>query len=104
MSWLWLSAAILAELCGTLSLRASEGFRKPRWIVGVVAGYGVAFVFLGLTLAAGMPVGVAYGIWTAVGVALIAVLARAIWQEPLTRRMLVGIALIAVGVVLVEMG
>ena len=104
MSWLWLSAAILAELCGTLSLRASEGFRKPRWIVGVVAGYGVAFVFLGLTLSAGMPVGVAYGIWTAVGVALIAVLARAIWQEPLTRRMLVGIALIAVGVVLVEMG
>lgn len=104
MSWVWLAAAIVSELMGTLSLRASSGFRRPRWIVGVVAGYGVAFVFLSMALRAGMPVGVAYGIWTAVGVALIALLARAIWDEPLTRRMLLGIGLIVIGVVLVEVG
>ncbi|MPV36299.1 DMT family transporter [Georgenia subflava] len=104
MSWVWLAAAIVAELAGTLSLRASDGLRERAWLVPVVAGYAVAFTFLGLALRAGMPVGVAYGIWTATGIALIALLARAIWQEPLTRRMLAGIALITLGVVLVEIG
>jgi small multidrug resistance pump len=51
-----------------------------------------------------MPVGVAYGIWTAIGVCLVALLTRVIWSDPLTRRMIVGIAVIAVGVLLVEAG
>lgn len=104
MSWLWLAAAIAAELCATLSLRASDGFRKRRWLIPVVIGYLVSFVFLALTLSAGMPVGVAYGIWTAVGIGLVALLARAIWGDPLNRRMMLGIVVIAAGVVLVELG
>lgn len=104
MSWLWLAAAIAAELCATLSLRASDGFRKRWWLLPVVLGYLVSFVFLALTLNAGMPVGVAYGIWTAVGIGLVALLARAIWGDPLNRRMMLGIVVIAAGVVLVELG
>lgn len=104
MSWLWLSIAIVFEVVATLSLRASNGFRRKIWLVPVVAGYGLAFTALGFALAAGMPVAVAYGIWTAVGIALIAVLARAIWRDPLTKRMLVGICLVIAGVILVELG
>ena len=51
-----------------------------------------------------MPVAVAYGIWSAVGVALIALLARLIWKEPLTARMIFGLVLIMAGVLLVEFG
>ena len=104
MSWAWLAAAIAAEIVATLSLRAGDGFRRPRWLVPVVLGYGAAFTFLGLALAAGIPIGVAYGVWTATGIALVALLARAIWRDPLTGRMIAGIATIAAGVVLVELG
>lgn len=51
-----------------------------------------------------MPVSVAYGIWTAVGIVAIATLARVIWKDPLTGRMLLGTALIIAGVLLVELG
>ena len=103
-SWLWLLLSIGCEVAGTLSLRASDGFRKRLWLIPVAIGYLAAFVFLALTLAAGMPVSVAYGLWTAIGIVLVAVLARTIWKDPLTWRMLAGIAVIIVGVLLVETG
>ena len=104
MSWLWLILSILSEVAATLSLRASDGLRKRRWIIPIALGYLAAFTCLGLALSAGMPVGVAYGLWTAIGIVLVAVFARAVWKEPLTRRMLIGIACIIVGVLLVELG
>lgn len=105
MSWVWLAAAILAELGATLSLRASDGFRKRSWLVPLAVGYALAFVFLALALDAGMAIGVAYGgVWVATGIALVALLARAVWKDPLTKRMILGIAVIAAGVILVELG
>lgn len=104
MSWVWLIAAIVAELGATLSLRASDGFRKRLWLIPLGIGYALAFVFLALALNAGMHIGVAYGIWVAAGIALIALLARAIWKDPLTKRMILGIVVIAAGVILVEVG
>ena len=104
MSWVWLLAAVASEVAATLSMRASDGFRKKIWLLPVGAGYAVAFVCLGLALAAGMPVGVAYGIWAAAGIVLVATLSRLIWKDPLTRRMLLGIAIIVAGVLRVEAG
>jgi small multidrug resistance pump len=104
MSWVWLILAILCEVAATLSLRASDGFRKRLWLIPVAVGYAIAFTFLGLALKAGMPVGVAYGLWTAIGIVLVALLARTIWKDPLTRRMLLGIGLVVVGVFLVKLG
>ncbi|UNK69505.1 multidrug efflux SMR transporter [Microbacterium sp. H1-D42] len=103
MSWVWLLLAIGFEVTGTLSLRASDGFRKRVWLIPVVISYVLAFTFLGITLETGMPVGVAYGLWTAIGIVLIAVMARVLWKDPLTRRMIVGIGFIVVGSLLVEM-
>ena len=104
MSWLFLSFSIVSEIIATLSLRASDGFRKIIWILPLVVFYGLAFFFLAVTISYGMPVAIAYGIWSAIGVALIAVLARIIWKEPLTPRMILGLVLIMAGVVLVELG
>jgi small multidrug resistance pump len=104
MTWLYLGGAILAEVGATMALRASGGLAKRIWILPIVVGYLLSFVLLSLGLAAGLPLGVAYGIWSAVGVALTAVLARFVFREPLTRTMGLGILLISAGVLLVEVG
>ncbi|WP_025272890.1 DMT family transporter [Haloglycomyces albus] len=104
MSWIWLIAAIACEIIATLGLRVSDGLRKRIWIAPVIGGYLIAFFFLALALDEGMAIGVAYGIWTATGIALVALLARAIWKDPLTMRMALGIATVSAGVVLVELG
>jgi small multidrug resistance pump len=69
----------------------------------VVAGYLASFYLLWLSLSLGMPVGIAYGIWTACGVAMVAVVARFLFHEPLTWVMALGIALIVAGVLTIEM-
>ncbi|WP_395312014.1 multidrug efflux SMR transporter [Mycobacterium sp. AMU20-3851] len=101
--WLVLAAAIGVEVLATLSLRASDGFRRKKWLVPVIAGYLVSFYLLWLSLSLGMPVGVAYGVWTACGVALVAIAARFLFRDPLTVRMAVGIGLIIAGVLTIEM-
>jgi small multidrug resistance pump len=101
--WWVLTGAILIEVVATLSLRASDGFRKKAWLVPVIAGYVVSFYLLWVSLSMGMPVGIAYGVWTACGVALVAILARFLFSEPLTWMMAAGIALIVAGVLTIEM-
>lgn len=98
-----LAAAILAEVTGTLALRAAATGRTALYGVTAV-GYLTSFVLLSLALSEGLGIGVAYGIWAASGVALTAVAARVLWRDPLTPTMLAGIGLIMCGVLLVELG
>lgn len=100
--WLLLFAAIAVEVTGTLSLRASQD--HSAWLVLVVTGYLASFYFLALVLRAGMPVGVAYGVWGAIGTAATAVLAALIFGDPFTAPIIVGIVLIIAGVLMVELG
>lgn len=103
MEWVFLVGAILTEVTATLSLRSAVGGR--RWLYAVVAaGYLSAFTLLSLSLGAGMPLGIAYGIWAAAGVALTAVASTLIFKEPFSVLMAIGIALIMGGVLLVEVG
>jgi small multidrug resistance pump len=100
--WTLLIAAIAIEVAATLSLRASQD--HSAWLLLVVAGYIGALVLLTLVLRAGMPVGVAYGIWGALGTAGTAVLAAVIFDDPFTWPIVAGIGLIIGGVLLVEFG
>lgn len=103
MQWLFLIGAIVFEVGATLSLRmASVGVKK--FYIAVAIGYLAAFGLLTLALNEGLALGVAYGIWAAAGVALTAVASRILFKEPLTPVMGGGIALIAVGVLVVELG
>jgi small multidrug resistance pump len=97
-----LVAAIVTEVAATLSLRASQDHSS--WLVLVVIGYVGAFLLLTLVLRTGMAVGVAYGIWGATGTAATAVLAAALFDDPFTWPIAVGIGLIIAGVLLVEFG
>ncbi len=101
--WLTLAGAIVVEVFATMSLRASNGFRNKKWIAPIVVGYLAAFTLMYVTLSLGMPVGVAYGVWSAAGVALVAVIARLLFGEPLTPVMIGGIGLIIAGVLTIEL-
>lgn len=103
MSWLALASAILVEVAASLSMRMLATGRRI-WLLPVVIGYSTSFVLLSLTLRWGLTIGVAYGVWAAVGVCLTAVATRVLFKEPLTWLMGAGIALIAGGVLLLELG
>lgn len=100
--WVLLAGAVASEVTASLALKAA--LTRPGLRVLVVVGYVAAFVFLTLVLRRGMPLGVAYGICGALGVAATAVLSALIFDEPLTGLMGVGIALVIAGVLLVELG
>lgn len=100
--WAYLGGAIAFEVLGTLSLRASVD--HAGWIPLTAVAYAAALFLLALTLRERMPIGVAYGIWSAVGVALIAVLGVALFDERLSPARVLGLVVIVAGVVLVETG
>jgi small multidrug resistance pump len=108
MAWVFLIVAILTEVTASLALQAAvlpTPTKGSRWwylLVGVA--YVTAFWMLSLSLGVGMPLGVAYGIWTAVGVALTAILGKVIFKQHFTWWMALGVALIAGGVLLIELG
>jgi small multidrug resistance pump len=104
MGYVFLAAAITSEVIATLSLRASDGFRRPAFIVLIAAGYIAAFVFLSYALQRGIPLGVAYGIWAAAGVAAVAVLSVPLFGESLTAVQGLGLALVVAGVFALEWG
>ena len=101
-AWPALGGAIISEVSATLALR--QALNQPGFYVLVGIGYALAFILLSLTLKAGMPLGVAYGLWSALGVALTAVLSMLVFGEPITVLVALGIALIMAGVLLVEVG
>ncbi|EXG80265.1 DMT family transporter [Cryptosporangium arvum] len=100
--WLLLGAAIASEVTATMALKAA--LDRPALYVVVATGYVASFVLLAAVLRRGMGLGVAYGIWGALGVVCTAVLSAVIYGEPLTLLMGLGIAVIIAGVLLVEIG
>jgi small multidrug resistance pump len=103
MGWVLLSIATVAEVAATISLKVATDGRKLFYIP-VALGYLVAFSLLAVALTLGPPIGIAYGVWAASGVALTAVLGRLLFKEPLTLLMGAGIGRIIVVLVLVEIG
>jgi small multidrug resistance pump len=102
MTWFYLGCAIVCEVAATLSLKGSVD--APALYVVVVLGYLGGFVFLTLVLKRGMGLGVAYGIWGAVGVAVTAFLSSVLFGEAFTAVMGVGLVFVIAGVLLVETG
>jgi small multidrug resistance pump len=103
MEWILLAGAIISEVTATLALKASAGFSKLVPSIVVVLGYVLAFFFLSQVLKRGMALGIAYGIWAAVGVALVAIAGAMFFGEGLTWIQVGGLALVG-GVLALELG
>ncbi len=102
MHWLYLGLAIVAEVIGTSALKASAGFSKLGPSLLVVLGYGAAFYLLSLTLKT-LPVGVAYAIWSGVGIVLISLVAWLFFKQSLDAPALIGLGLIVAGVLVIQL-
>lgn len=102
MTWVYLLIAIMAEVAATSALRASQGFTVLLPSLVVVAGYAAAFFFLSLTLNS-IPVGIAYALWSGIGIVLISAIGWAWFGQALDTPAILGIALIAAGVAVLNL-
>ncbi|MFE3029108.1 DMT family transporter [Nocardia tengchongensis] len=104
MVWILLGAAILAEVAATTSLQVSDGLSRVWPTVVVVVGYSAAFILLSQVLKRGMNLGVAYSVWVAVGVALVALIGAMFLGGGFTWIQVCGLVLVTAGVVVIKLG
>ena len=102
MQYVYLAVAIVAEVIGTSALKASDGFTVWQPSLLVVLGYSVSFYCLALALRT-IPVGVAYAIWSGVGVVLISAVGWIVFRQRLDAAAIVGIGLIISGVAVIQL-
>ena len=100
--WVYLSLAIISEVIATASLKSTEGFTKPIPSTIVLVGYSAAFYFLSLTLDT-ISIGVAYAIWSGVGVATITVVSFFLYDQKIDLAGILGIGLIIAGVIVLRL-
>jgi small multidrug resistance pump len=101
VDYLYLVIAIVAEVIATSALKASDGFAKLPFLAIMGIGYAIAFYFLALSIRT-IPVGIAYGIWSAIGIVLIAAVGAVWFRQPLDLPAAIGLGLIIAGVVVVN--
>ncbi len=99
--WILLSAAIVSEVIATSALKMSDGFSRPWPSLVVVVGYTTAFYLLSLCLKT-IPVGVAYAVWSGVGIALIAVISWIFFGQKMDLAAVIGFLLIVAGIIVLN--
>ena len=101
MSYLYLAIAIVSEVIGTSALKASNEFTRVVPSLITLVAFLTAFYFLSLTLRT-IPVGIAYAIWSGVGIVLISLIGRFVFGQTLDLPALIGMGLIVAGVVVIN--
>ena len=99
--WGWLSVAIIGEVVGTSALKAADGFQRLWPLTIVVLAYGLSFAALSISLTS-LPLGVAYAVWSGVGIVGASIVGLAVFGESLGGQQYAGIAVILAGVVVVN--
>ena len=94
--------AVLTEVTATTSLKFSEGFTKLVPSIVVVVGYGLSFYLLSMTLKV-MPIGIAYALWSGIGITLTVIAGKIIWNESLDWARILGIVLIIAGILVINL-
>lgn len=102
LHYIYLFVAVAAETIGTTALQASQQFTRFWPSVLVVAGYGLAFYFMSLTLRA-MPVGIVYAIWSGLGIVLIAVIGLMVFGQRLDWPAVLGMGMILAGILVIHL-
>ena len=100
--WLSLALAIALEVAGTFFLKLSNGFERAHWGVLSIVLYSACFSVFAPALKA-LPVGIAYAIWSGVGIVLITAIGWVAFKQRLDTAALAGMALIVAGVVVIQL-
>lgn len=101
MAYLFLGLAIAAEVAGTSLIKSTDGFSRLWPSVFCLAAYGLSFAFLAQAVK-DVPVGVAYALWSGIGTVAIVAIGAAFLGEPLSGVKILGIALVVLGVVVLN--
>ena len=102
MPYLVLMFAVLAETIGTTALQASQQFSRPLPSIIVVVAYGAAFYLLAIALKT-FPVGIAYAMWSGMGIVFIAIIGLAVFGQRLDWPAILGIGLIMAGILVINL-
>ena len=94
--------AVLSEVTATTALKFSEGFTRLVPSIIVVVGYGLSFYLLSLSLKV-MPIGIAYALWSGIGIVLTVIAGMFLWREPLDWARVTGIVLIIGGILVINL-
>jgi small multidrug resistance pump len=94
--------AILSEVIATTALKLSDGFTKIVPSVVVLIGYGTSFYLLSISLKV-IPIGLAYAIWSGVGIVLTVIAGILIWRETLDWARVIGIVFIILGILVINL-
>ena len=100
--WAYLLLAIISEVIATASIKSTEEFTNLIPSVVVIIGYCAAFYFLSLTLDE-IPLGIAYAIWSAVGIIGVALIAVIFHEQRLDAGAMIGMGLIIAGIVVMRL-
>lgn len=100
-AYTYLAIAIVAEVIATASMKSVKGLSTPLPLLLMVCGYAVAFWMLTLVVRT-MPVGIAYAIWSGLGIVLISIAALVIYGQKLDVPAMLGMAMIVAGVVVIQ--
>ena len=101
-AWIWLIIAIISEVVATSFLKATEGFTRLGPSIVVMIGYIGSFWCVSQTLDT-IPIGVAYAVWSGVGIAALAVVTVVLHDQRLDAAAVIGMGLIIAGVVVLRL-
>ena len=102
MVYLWLTLAIVAEVIATTALKATNEFTNVLPSIVCVCGYAIAFYLLTLVLRT-MPIGIAYAIWSGLGIVLVGILGALVYRQIPDAAALAGMALIIAGTIVINL-
>ena len=102
MGWVYLLIAIAAEVFSTSVLKTADGFTRLWPTLGVIFGYGLSLYFLSLALRS-ISVGIAYALWSGVGIVCIACIGYFAYGQRLDAAALAGLALILAGILVINL-
>jgi small multidrug resistance pump len=101
-SYLFLALAIVVEVIGTTALKATENFTRPWPSLLTVVCYAASFYLLTFSLKV-LPTGIAYAIWSGVGIVLISIVSWIVYKQSLDLPALLGLGLIIAGVLVINL-
>ena len=102
IGYIYLAIAIAAEIVATTAMKALDGFNKPLPLVLVIVGYAVAIGLLSQVVKI-IPVGIAYAIWSGMGIVLVNIAAAVIYKQTLDLAAILGMGLIILGVIVIQL-
>lgn len=102
MAYIYLAIAIVGEIVGTTYLKNSDGYTKPVPTLISIVAYVICFYVFSKSMRV-INLSVAYATWSAVGLVVLSLISVFILKEGITTVGVVGLAMITVGVVLLNL-